>query len=136
MKDENTLIHIDEISITNLIYTIRGKQVMLDSDLVGLYQVTTKRLNEQVSRNKNRFPDELMFLLTKEEYENLRSQFATSSEDNAHGRRRYISYAFTEQGIAMLSAVLKSDIAVEVSIRTMNSFVEMRKFLFSNLQLF
>lgn len=136
MKDENTLIHIDETGITNLIYTIRGKQVMLDSDLASLYQVTTKRLNEQVSRNKNRFPAEFMFRLTKEEYENLRSQFATSSEDYAHGGRRYMPYAFTEQGIAMLSAVLKSDIAVEVSIRIMNSFVEMRKFLFSNQQLF
>ncbi len=136
MKDDNTLLPIDETSITNLIYTIRGKQVILDSDLAGLYQVTTKRLNEQVSRNKNRFPAEFMFRLTKEEYENLRSQFATSSEDNAHGGRRYTSYAFTEQGIAMISAVLKSDIAVEVSIRTMNRFVEKRKFLFSNLQLF
>ena len=136
MKDENTLIHIDETGITNLIYTIRGKQVMIDSDLASLYQVTTKRLNEQVSRNKNRFPAEFMFRLTKEEYENLRSQFATSSEDYAHGGRRYMPYAFTEQGIAMLSAVLKSDIAVEVSIRIMNSFVEMRKFLFSNQQLF
>ena len=136
MKDENTLIHIDETGITNLIYTIRGKQVMLDSDLASLYQVTTKRLNEQVSRNKNRFPAEFMFRLTKEEYENLRSQFATSSEDYAHGGRRYMPYAFTEQGIAMLSAVIKSDIAVKVSIRIMNSFVEMRKFLFSNQQLF
>ena len=136
MKDENTLIHIDETGITNLIYTIRGKQVMLDRDLASLYQVTTKRLNEQVSRNKNRFPAEFMFRLTKEEYENLRSQFATSSEDYAHGGRRYMPYAFTEQGIAMLSAVIKSDIAVKVSIRIMNSFVEMRKFLFSNQQLF
>ena len=70
MKDENTLIHIDETGITNLIYTIRGKQVIIDSDLDSLYQVTTKRLNEQVSRNKNRFPAEFMFRLTKEEYEN------------------------------------------------------------------
>ena len=136
MKDENALILIDETNITDIIYTIRGKQVMLDSDLASLYQVTTKRLNEQVSRNKNRFPAEFMFRLTKEEYENLRSQIATSSEDYAHGGRRYMPYAFTEQGIAMLSAVLKSDIAVEVSIRIMNSFVEMRKFLFSNQQLF
>lgn len=136
MKDENALILIDETNITDIIYTIRGKQVILDSDLASLYQVTTKRLNEQVSRNKNRFPAEFMFRLTKEEYENLRSQIATSSEDHAHGGRRYMPYAFTEQGIAMLSAVLKSDIAVEVSIRIMNSFVEMRKFLFSNQQLF
>ena len=136
MKDENTLIHIDETGITNLIYTIRGKQVMLDSDLASLYQVTTKRLNEQVSRNKNRFPAEFMFRLTKEEYENLRSQFATSSEDYAHGGRRYMPYAFTEQGIAMLSAVLKSDIAVDVSIKIMDTFVRMRNFFISKEDMF
>lgn len=136
MKDENALIPIEETNITDIIYTIRGKQVMLDSNLASLYQVTTKRLNEQVSRNKNRFPAEFMFRLTKEEYENLRSQIATSSADHAHGGRRYMPYAFTEQGIAMLSAVLKSDIAVEVSIRIMNSFVKMRKFMLSNQQLF
>ena len=92
--------------------------------------------NEQVRRNKNRFPSEFMFQLTSEEYEYLRSHFATSSEDNAHGGRRYMPYAFTEQGIAMLSAVLKSDVAVEVSIKIMNSFVEMRRFLFSNKEMF
>ena len=136
MKDENTLIHIDETGITNLIYTIRGKQVMIDSDLASLYQVTTKRLNEQVSRNKNRFPAEFMFRLTKEEYENLRSQFVTSSEENTHGGRRYMPYAFTEQGIAMLSAVLKSDIAVDVSIKIMDTFVRMRNFFISNEDMF
>jgi len=136
MKDENTLIHIDETVITNLIYTIRGKQVMIDSDLASLYQVTTKRLNEQVSRNKNRFTAEFMFRLTKEEYENLRSQFVTSSEENTHGGRRYMPYAFTEQGIAMLSAVLKSDIAVDVSIKIMDTFVRMRNFFISNEDMF
>ena len=136
MKDENTLIHIDETGITNLIYTIRGKQVMIDSDLASLYQVTTKRLNEQVSRNKNRFPAEFMFRLTKEEYENLRSQFVTSSEENTHGGRRYMPYVFTEQGIAMLSAVLKSDIAVDVSIKIMDTFVRMRNFFISNEDMF
>ena len=119
-----------------MIYTIRGKQVMVDSDLANLYQVTTKRLNEQVRRNKNRFPPEFMFRLTADEYEYLRSHFATSSEDNAHGGRRYMPYVFTEQGIAMLSAVLKSDVAVEVSIKIMNSFVEMRRFLLSNKEMF
>jgi toxin-antitoxin system, toxin component, fic family len=136
VKDENTLIHIDETGITNLIYTIRGKQVMIDSDLDSLYQVTTKRLNEQVSRNKNRFPAEFMFRLTKEEYENLRSQFVTSSEENTHGGRRYMPYAFTEQGIAMLSAVLKSDIAVDVSIKIMDTFVRMRNFFISKEDMF
>lgn len=136
MAEDKNIVIVDNIEIQNLIYTIRGKQVMVDSDLATLYQVTTKRLNEQVRRNKNRFPSEFMFRLTAEEYEYLRSQNATSSEDNAHGGRRYMPYVFTEQGIAMLSAVLKSDIAVEVSIKIMNSFVEMRKFLFSNQQLF
>ena len=134
-EDKNIVI-VDNIEIQNLIYTIRGKQVMVDSDLATLYQVTTKRLNEQVRRNKNRFPSEFMFRLTAEEYEYLRSQNATSSEDNAHGGRRYMPYVFTEQGIAMLSAVLKSDIAVEVSVKIMNSFVEMRNFLLSNREMF
>ena len=136
MAEDKNLVIVDNREIQNMIYTIRGKQVMVDSDLATLYQVTTKRLNEQVRRNKNRFPFEFMFRLTAEEYEYLRSQNATSSEDNAHGGRRYMPYVFTEQGIAMLSAVLKSDIAVEVSVKIMNSFVEMRNFLLSNREMF
>lgn len=136
MTEDKNIVIVDNIEIQNMIYTIRGKQVMVDSDLATLYQVTTKRLNEQVRRNKNRFPSEFMFRLTAEEYEYLRSQNATSSEDNAHGGRRYMPYVFTEQGIAMLSAVLKSDIAVEVSVKIMNSFVEMRNFLLSNREMF
>ena len=136
MTEDKNLVIVDNREIQNMIYTIRGKQVMVDSDLATLYQVTTKRLNEQVRRNKNRFPSEFMFRLTAEEYEYLRSHFATSSEDNAHGGRRYMPYVFTEQGIAMLSAVLKSDIAVEVSVKIMNSFVGMRRFLISNQELF
>ena len=136
MTEDKNLVIVDNREIQNMIYTIRGKQVMVDSDLATLYQVTTKRLNEQVRRNKNRFPSEFMFRLTAEEYEYLRSHFATSSEDNAHGGRRYMPYVFTEQGIAMLSAVLKSDIAVEVSVKIINSFVEMRRFLISNQELF
>lgn len=136
VTEDKNLVIVDNREIQNMIYTIRGKQVMVDSDLATLYQVTTKRLNEQVRRNKNRFPSEFMFRLTAEEYEYLRSHFATSSEDNAHRGRRYMPYVFTEQGIAMLSAVLKSDIAVEVSIKIMNSFVEMRRFLISNQELF
>lgn len=136
MTEDKNLVIVDNREIQNMIYTIRGKQVIVDSDLATLYQVTTKRLNEQVRRNKNRFPSEFKFRLTAEEYEYLRSHFATSSEDNAHGGRRYMPYVFTEQGIAMLSAVLKSDIAVEVSVKIMNSFVEMRRFLISNQELF
>ncbi len=121
--------------IKSMIYVIRGQQVMLDSDLAMLYQVETKRLNERVKRNIVRFPENFCFQLAKEEYENLRSQFATSSEDK-YGGRRYLPYVFTESGIAMLSAVLHSDVAVDVSIRIMNSFVEMRRFIANNALLF
>ena len=134
--EEKSPVIVDNREIRNMIYTFRGKQVMIDSDLADLYQVTTKRLNEQVSRNRNRFPSQFMFQLTEDEYKNLRSQFATSSEDGKHGGRRYMPYVFTEQGIAMLSAVLRSDIAVEVSIRIMEAFIEMRKFLVANQELF
>ena len=88
-------------------------------------------LNQALKRNLNRFPEHFCFQLTEEEYENLRSQFLTSSEDNTHGGRRYMPYVFSEQGIVLLSAVLKSDIAVEVSIKIINNFVEMRNFLLS-----
>ena len=109
---------------------------MIDRDLAYLYNVETKVLNQAVKRNLNRFPEYFRFQLTEEEYENLRSQFVTSSEDNTHGGRRYMPYVFTEQGIAMLSAVLKSAVAVEVSIKIMNNFVEMRNFLLSNKEMF
>ena len=109
---------------------------MIDRDLAYLYNVETKVLNQAVKRNLNRFPEHFRFQLTEEEYENLRLQFVTSSEDNTHGGRRYMPYVSTEQGIAMLSAVLKSDVAVEVSIKIMNSFVEMRNFLLSNRDMF
>ena len=136
MKDENTLIPIDETSITNLIYTIRGKQVMLDSDLAALYQVETKHLNRQRSRNSDRFPEDFCFQLTKEEYDFLRCQNVTSKNEEGSGGRRYMPYMFTEQGIAMLSAVLKSDVATKVSVNIMRAFVEMRKFVLSNREMF
>ena len=136
MKDENTLIPIDETNITNLIYTIRGKQVMLDSDLAALYQVETKHLNRQRSRNSDRFPEDFCFQLTKEEYDFLRCQNVTSKNEEGSGGRRYMPYMFTEQGIAMLSAVLKSDVATKVSVNIMRAFVEMRKFVLSNREMF
>ena len=95
----NNLIEARDIKC--MIYTIRGQQVMLDSDLANLYMVETKRLNERVKRNKSRFPDSFCFQLSEEEYNNVRSQIATSSEN--YGGRRYLPYAFTETGIAMLS---------------------------------
>jgi len=109
-------------------------QVMLDTDLAELYNVETKRLNEQVSRNIERFSQEFMFQLSKKEIENLRSQIATSRLE--YGGRRYLPYAFTEQGVAMLSGVLKSDTAVRISIQIINAFVAMRRFIASNAQIF
>lgn len=122
----------DTIDIQPMIKVIRGQQVMLDSDLSALYGVETRRLNEQVKRNIERFPDDFMFQLRKEELDNLMSQNATSS----WGGTRKLPYAFTEQGIAMLSTVLKSQTAVEVNIRIMRAFITMRRFIATNAQLF
>lgn len=133
--EEKELIQNEEIK--NLIYTIRGKQVMLDSDVAMLYQCETKYVNRVVKRNKERFPEEFCFKLTEDEFENLRFQFDTSSfEKNNYGGRRYLPNVFTEQGIAMLSALLKSNIAVKISIQIMKAFIEMRKFIMSNVQVF
>lgn len=122
----------ETIDIQPMIKVIRGQQVMLDSDLSALYGVETRRLNEQVKRNIERFPDDFMFQLRKEELDNLMSQNATSS----WGGTRKLPYAFTEQGIAMLSTVLKSQTAVEVNIRIMRAFITMRRFIATNAQLF
>lgn len=123
--------------IPSLIYVIRGQQVMMDSDLAMLYQVETKRLNETVKRNSARFPEEFCFRLTEDEYKSLRSQIATLNEEGGRGsHRKYLPMVFNEQGIAMLSAVLHSDVAVSVSIRIMKSFVEMRRFISNNSFLF
>ena len=115
------------IPIHHKIYTLRGKQIMLDSDLAELYEVDTKVFNQAVKRNSQRFPVDFMFQLTKEEYESLRSQFVTL--DKGRGKhRKYMPYAFTENGVYMLSAVLKSDIAIEVSIEIMRTFTKIREF--------
>ena len=110
--------------IRNSVYMIRAQKVMLDSDLSSLYGVETKVLNLAVKRNLNRFPEDFMFTLTESEWENLRFQIETSK---VHGGRRYLPKVFTEQGIAMLSGVLKSDRAVHVNISIMRMFVQMRK---------
>ncbi|RRJ88000.1 ORF6N domain-containing protein [Paenimyroides tangerinum] len=125
---------ITPMEIKKLIYTIRGKQVMLDSELAVLYQVETKNLNKAVKRNLDRFPEKFCFQLTDEESEFLRFQIGTSNV--GRGGRRYQPYVFTEAGIAMLSAVLRSEIAVKVSIEIMDAFVEMRHILVSNASLF
>ncbi len=121
--------------INSKIYTIRGVQVMLDEDSAKLYNVETKVFNQAVKRNIERFPDNFRFLLTQNEYESLRSQFVTL--ETARGKhRKYLPYAFTEQGVSMLSAVLKSDTAIQTSIQIINSFVKMRRFLFDNASVF
>ena len=129
-KEELIEVDISERVIKSLIHVIRGQQVMIDSDLAMLYQVETKTLNRAVKRNINRFPEDFCFRLSKDEYLNLKCQFGTSSLDtedntNEHGGRRKLPYAFTEQGISMLSTVLRSETAVKVSIGIMRAFVEM-----------
>lgn len=116
---------VEELKIEKMIYEIRGKQVMLDSDLAKLYQCSngTKTINLDVKRHINRFPDRFMFQLTKEELDNLRCQFETAKKNNMS---RTLPYVFTEQGVAMLATILKSKIATEISIRIMNAFVAIR----------
>lgn len=114
---------LPEIYIVNKVLLIRDKRVMIDRDIAELYGVTTKRINEAVKRNKERFPQDFMFQLTKQEHEILRSQFATSS----WGGSRYAPYAFTEHGVLMLANVLKSDQAIEMSLQIIRVFVQMRE---------
>lgn len=134
-SDNNEIIesNIYEQDVKNMIYTIRGKQVMLDSDVAMLYHYETRRINETVKRNIDRFPEKFCFQLTNKEYSLLKSQIATSK---AKSGKHKLPYVFTEKGILMLSGLLKSEIAIEVSIRIVEAFVEMRKFLLSNGQLF
>jgi hypothetical protein len=145
MQDVTTTETID---LKSKIYTIREQQIMLDSDLAELYGVESKRLNEQVKRNIERFPEKFRFQLSEEEYENLKSQFVTSRTDNSlrsqiatlenqKGKHtKYLPYVFTEQGVSMLSAVLKSKTAIDTSIKIMDSFVNMRKFISQNASVF
>ena len=134
-------------NIENLIQVIRGKQVILDRDLARLYGVETRVLNQAVQRNIERFPADFMFQLTKEEAELSRSQFATSNVNsinltsqivisNGRGGQRYLPYAFTENGIAMLSSVLRSPIAIATNIQIMRAFTAMRRFIAANAQVF
>ena len=124
---------LDQDNINDKIYTIRGVQVMLDEDLAALYEVETKVLNQAVKRNIERFPETFRFQITDDEFNRLRSQIVTS---NIRGGRRYLPYVFTEQGVAMLSAVLRSDTAVKMSIKIIKAFVTMRRFISSNVQIF
>ena len=125
-------------SIQNLIYTVRDKQVMLDSDIAMLYKCETRIVNQAMKRNINRFPERFCFQLSKEELENLKSQIVISSFERkiGYGGRRTLPYVFTEQGISMLAPLLKSEIAIQMSIKIMDAFVEMRKFINTNKDLF
>ena len=126
--------------IESQILLIRGQKVMLDEDLAALYEVETKELNRAVKRNIERFPDDFMFQLTADEFANLRFQFGTSSlksqiDTSRWGGRRYPPYAFTEQGVSMLSSVLRSSRAIQVNIAIMRTFVQLRQMLSSNAEL-
>ena len=140
MENESELISLDATDIKRRIFTIRGKQVMLDSDLAELYGYDVKRLNEQVRRNKERFPEDFMFQLTKVEVNFVKSQFATSQRSDffagQEGGRRKLPNVFTEQGIYMLSTVLRGELAVKQSIFIMRAFREMRHFITNNAALF
>ncbi|WP_165056346.1 MULTISPECIES: ORF6N domain-containing protein [unclassified Adlercreutzia] len=139
--EENTSVAIvsaNEPAIRDLIYTVRGIQVMLDSDLAKLYQVETKALNQAVTRNPRRFPERFCFRLMRDEAEDLRSQIVTLRPELGKQTSwwRYMPRVFTEQGVSMLSAVLRSDTAVDVSVRIMDAFVEMRHFIAGNAAMF
>ena len=154
MAKKNEIAKVESASIQplenieNLIHVIRGKQVMLDVDLARLYGVETKRLNEQVKRNIERFPEDFMFQLTREEAESSRSQFATLNEDSELSRSQFatlngrghnikhLPYAFTENGVAMLSTVLRSQQAININIQIMRAFNTMRHFIATNAQVF
>ena len=143
---KNEIIQVDDIQ--NKIYSIRGKQVMIDKDLADIYQVETRVLNQAVKRNIERFPEDFMFRLTEKEWENLLSQIAISKNDNSnlksqnvisspgHGGRRKLPYVFTEQGVSMLSAVLKSKVAIDVSVKIIRAFAQMRRFIENKADIF
>jgi hypothetical protein len=131
MKDKYSIIPVEQIE--RKIYLIRGHKVMFDSDLADLYEVPVRVFNQAVKRNTNRFPEDFMFQLTKEE-ESLRSQIVTLKKGRGH-HRKYLPYAFTEQGVAMLSGILNSPRAIRVNIEIMRAFVRLRQMLASNAEL-
>ena len=136
MNKESSVLNSSEVagdlSIEEIIHTIRNVQVIIDEDIARLYGIETRRLNEQVKRNIARFPEDFMFQLSINEYSILKSQNATSS----WGGRRKLPYAFTELGVSMLSSVLTSEVAIQTNVRIMRAFASMRRFLVSNAQVF
>jgi hypothetical protein len=133
LKKQTEMAYTDELVISK-IYVIRGQKVMLDQDLAEMYGVATKVLKQAVKRNIDRFPEDFMFELTKEEFQNWRSQFVTSNSTNKMGLR-YAPFAFTEQGVAMLSSVLNSSIAIQVNIQIIRVFTKMRELLLTNKEI-
>ncbi|MEO6820501.1 MAG: ORF6N domain-containing protein [Ginsengibacter sp.] len=130
-KSNLPIAKVSEDSILEKIYVIRGLKVMLDRDLAEMYGVEVKRLNEAVKRNSSRFPDDFMFQINKNEFQNLKSQFATSS----WGGIRKLPYVFTEQGVAMLSSVLNSETAIQVNIQIIRLFTKMKQLILDNKDL-
>jgi hypothetical protein len=128
-------------SIESAIYLLRGQRVMLDCDLAAIYGVSTRQLNQQLKRNRSRFPDDFAFQLSTEEFRNLKSQIATSSlmsqsvTSSGHGGRRKLPWAFTEHGALMLASVLNSEVAVQASVRVVRAFVKLREMIAANAQL-
>ena len=126
----------DTDKIKNLIYNIRGKQVMLDSDVAMLYHYETKNINKSMKRNIERFPEDFCFRLTENEINSLRFQTGTLNKNGRGQHSKYLPYVYTEQGISMLAGVLKNDIAIKVSLNIIRAFIEMRKFIINNGQVF
>ena len=136
VNKESDMEKYETNNIKNLIYTIRGRQVMLDSDVATLYHYETKNINKAMKRNIERFPEDFCFQLTEKEVENLRFQIGTTLDNMKYRSIKYLPYVYTEQGISMLAGVLKNEIAVQVSISIIRAFIEMRRFILLNGQVF
>ena len=136
VNKESDMEKYETNNIKNLIYTIRGRQVMLDSDVATLYHYETKNINKAMKRNIERFPEDFCFQLTEKEVENLRFQIGTTLDNMKYRSIKYLPYVYTEQGISMLAGVLKNEIAIQVSISIIRAFIEMRRFILLNGQVF
>ena len=136
VNNESDVEKYETDNIKNLIYTIRGKQVMLDSDVAMLYHYETKNINKAMKRNVERFPEDFCFQLTEKEVENLWFQNGTTLDNMKYRSIKYLPYVYTEQGISMLAGVLKNEIAIQVSISIIRAFIEMRRFISLNGQVF
>ena len=136
LKKESDVVKSETEIIKSLIYTIRGKQVMLDSDVAMLYRYETKNINKAMKRNIERFPEDFCFQLTEEELKKMWFQNGTTLDNIKYRSIKYLPYVYTEQGISMLAGVLKNEVAIQVSINIIRAFIEMRKFIITNGQVF